>query len=55
MHQGRKVTAIIKDHVEVLAIRERGEGLLNTPTVFLLGLALPGVDRDAGGSNAANK
>ena len=50
--EGREVTAIIKNHVEALAIGEGSEGLLNTPSVFFLSLTLPGIDRDAGSSNS---
>jgi len=49
-----KVTTIIEDKVERLLAREGGEGLLNAPEVLLLGLALPGVDRDTGSSNSSS-
>lgn len=37
-----KISTIIEDKVEGLAILEGGELLLEAPLVFLLGLALPG-------------
>ena len=43
-----EVTTIVEDHVQGLAIGE-DEGLLNAPDVLLIGLSLPGVDRDAAG------
>ena len=36
-----EVTAVVKDHVEGLAIGEE-DGLLNAPDVLLVGLSLPG-------------
>lgn len=53
MDEGGEVTAIIKDEVEALAILEGSELLLETPLVLLLGLALPGENRDTGGSNGS--
>ena len=47
-----KVTSIVKDHIQRLAIRESSKGLFDAPSVLLLGLALPGEDRDAGGRDA---
>jgi hypothetical protein len=46
-----KVTSVVEDHVERLALGEGGKGLLNAPKVLLLGLALPGVDGDTGSGN----
>lgn len=51
-HVGQ-ITSIIQDHVEGLAFGESLQGLLNAPKVFLLGLALPGVDGDTGGGNGS--
>eukprot|EP00128_Syssomonas_multiformis_P016851 Colp12_sorted_trinity150504_noHs@2414 len=45
-----EVTTVVKDHVEGLAIGEE-DGLLNAPVVLLIGLTLPGIDRDASGGN----
>lgn len=53
MDEGGEVTAVIKDEVEALAILEGSELLLETPLVLLLGLALPGENRDTGGSNGS--
>jgi hypothetical protein len=49
--EGGEVTSVVEDEVEGLAIGEGREGLLNAPDVLLLGLALPGVDRDTGGGD----
>jgi hypothetical protein len=48
---GRKVSTIVKDHVEGLSARESAKRLLDAPSVLFLGLALPGKDRDAGRRN----
>src|SRR6185295_17452807 len=45
-----QVAAVIQDHVRLPAVRAV-DGLLAAPPVFLLGLALPGEDRDAGGGD----
>lgn len=45
-HRG-KVATIVENHVQGLAIGESSKGLFDAPEVLLLGLALPGVDRDA--------
>ena len=50
--EGGEVTAIVKDHVEGLAVGEGGERLLNAPVVLFLSLALPSEDGDASGSDA---
>lgn len=55
MHKVRQVSAIIKDHVQRLATRESGEGLLNAPCVLLLGFPLPSVHRDTSGSNSVDR
>ena len=44
---GGKVTAVVEDHVQRLATGETLDGLVNTPDVLLLGLALPGEDGNA--------
>lgn len=41
-----KVTAVIKDHIELLAILEGAKLLLNAPNVLLLSFTLPGKNRD---------
>ena len=46
MDEGGKVTTVVKDHVEGLAVGERAEGLLDAPEVLLLSLALPRVYRN---------
>lgn len=51
VHQGGEIATIIQDHVERLAIWERGEGLLDAPGILLLGFSFPGKDRNASGSN----
>ena len=48
----REVSAVIENHVQGLTTREACDGLLDAPVVLLLGLALPGEDRDAGGRDA---
>jgi len=48
-----KITTIIEDKVELLAILESVELLLNAPDVLLLGLTLPGEDRDASSGNSS--
>ena len=48
-----KVTTVIKDHVQGLATGKTLDGLVDTPKVFLLGLTLPGEDRDTGGSDGS--
>ena len=53
MNEGGKVTTVVKDHVEGLAIGESGQGLLNAPLVLLLGLALPGEDGNASGGDGS--
>jgi hypothetical protein len=54
VNDGGQVTSIIKDHVQGLAAGKAFDGLLNTPLVLLLSLALPGEDGDASGGDARN-
>lgn len=49
--EGGQVTTVIEDKVELLVILESEQLLLKAPLVLLLGLTLPGEDRDTGGSN----
>lgn len=42
-----KVTTIVEDQVQRLAIGEALDGLVDTPSVLILGLTLPGEDGDA--------
>jgi len=49
--EGGEVTTVVKDEVELLAILEGLELLVQAPLVLLLGLTLPGEDRDTSGSN----
>ena len=49
--QGSQVTTVVQDEVELLAILESLELLLQAPVVLLLRLALPGKDGDTGSSN----
>jgi hypothetical protein len=46
-----KITAVVEDQVQALAVLEGCELLLKAPLVFLIGLALPGEDGHAGGGN----
>lgn len=48
-----KITTIVEDQVEALAILEGSELLLETPLVFLLSLTLPGEDGDTSSSNGS--
>ena len=41
MDQGSKITAIVEDEIQLLAIGERGQGLLDAPVVFLFGFTFP--------------
>ena len=50
--EGGEVTTVIEDQVELLAILEGAELLLETPLVLLLGLTLPGEDGDTGGGDS---
>lgn len=49
-----KVTAVIENQVQALAILEGSELLLEAPFVFLLGLALPGEDGHTGSGNGGS-
>jgi hypothetical protein len=49
-----EIASIVEDHVQGLAAGEAGNGLLNTPGVFLLSLALPCEDGDTSRSDAKN-
>jgi hypothetical protein len=50
-----KVTAVVEDQVQALAVLEGRELLLQAPLVLLLGLALPGEDGHAGGGNGGGR
>jgi hypothetical protein len=43
-----KITTVVEDQVQALAVLESGELLLEAPLVLLLGLALPGEDGNTG-------
>jgi hypothetical protein len=47
-----EIASIVEDHVQGLAAGEAGNGLLNTPGVLLLSLALPCEDGDTSRSDA---
>lgn len=49
--EGCKVTTVIEDEVELLAILESTELLFQAPVVLLLGLSLPCKDWDTGGGD----
>ena len=49
-----EVTTVVEDQVELLAIVEGIELLLQAPLVLLLGLTLPGKDGDTGGSDGSS-
>lgn len=51
VHERSEISTIVKDQIELSAVLERDELLLNTPEVFLLGLTLPRVNGDTRGSN----
>jgi hypothetical protein len=51
--QGSEVAAVVEDQVQVLAVLEGSELLLEAPLVLLLGLALPREDGHAGGGNGS--
>ena len=48
-----EVSSIVEDHVERLTIWEH-QGLLNAPDVLLICLTLPGIHRDAAGSDGSS-
>lgn len=49
-----QVTTVVEDQVELLAVLEGGQLLLEAPVVLLLGLALPGKDGDTSSSNGSS-
>jgi hypothetical protein len=51
VNESGKITTVVEDEVELLAILEGGELLLQAPVVLLLGLSLPGEDRDSSSSS----
>jgi hypothetical protein len=51
--KGSKVTAVVEDQVERLAVLESSKLLLKAPLVLLLGLALPGEDGDTGSGDGS--
>jgi hypothetical protein len=53
MDQVGKITTVIQDHVQGLAIGEI-DGLVNAPVVLIVGLSLPRVHRDTGGSDGGS-
>ena len=48
-----KITTVVEDQVQSLAVGEALDGLVNTPVVLILGLTLPGEYRDASGSDGS--
>ena len=52
VHGSSEISSVVHNHVQWLAIREH-QGLLNAPDVLLVCLSLPGIDRDATGSNGS--
>ena len=46
VNESGKVSTIVEDQVQALAILEGNKLLFQAPFVFLLGLSLPGEDRD---------
>lgn len=55
MNEIRQITTIVEDHVERLAARESGKGLLDAPEILLICLSLPGVDRHTGSGNSSGR
>ena len=53
MHKVGKITTIVQDHVQGLAIG-KDNGLLDTPNIFVISLALPGIDWDTTSSNSSS-
>jgi hypothetical protein len=51
--QRGQVTTVVEDQVQLLAVLEGNQLLLETPVVLLLGLALPGEDGDTSGGNGS--
>lgn len=52
--EGGQVTTIVENEVQLLAILEGNQLLLQTPVVLLLGLALPGKDGNTGSGNSGS-
>jgi hypothetical protein len=50
-----QIASIIEDHIKGFATRESGNGLIDTPEVFFLSLALPGEDGNTRGGDAGSK
>lgn len=53
VNEGGEITTIVEDHVQRPATGETFNSLVDTPLVFLLTLALPGKDWDAGNGNGS--
>ena len=53
VHQVGQVAAVVKDHVQGLAVGE-DKGLLDTPDVLLVCLSLPGVDGHPAGRDGGS-
>jgi len=51
---GREVAAVVDDQLELLAVG-KDQRLLDAPVVILVGLALPGVNRHAGGRDGRRR
>ena len=51
--KGGKISSVVKDQVERLALGEGSEGLLDTPSVLLVGLTLPGENGDTSGGDGS--
>lgn len=51
--EGGEVTTVIEDEVELLAVLEGRELLLQAPVVLLIGLTLPGEDRNTGSGDGS--
>jgi len=54
VHQMGEIATIIQDEVQLFAVLKSKELLLQTPVVFLLGLALPGENGNARGGNSGS-
>jgi len=54
VNESGEITTVVENQVQRLATGEAFDRLINTPEVFLLGLALPGEDGDAGDSNSSS-
>jgi hypothetical protein len=53
VNKGGQVTTVVEDEVELLVVLEGSELLLEAPVVLLLGLALPGEDRNTSSGNGS--